>query len=185
MQIFTKLANRWAERECDDASATSSARRSRARACEVTIAHDSYLINLASPDAALRAQVDRVVRGRAAAMRGAGAARTSCRIPGNYMDDRDERHRAQRGRDRRGAGAGAGRDGALPRDHRRLRHVARRDVRGAGGDHRARARAASRRASACASTPATSYSAGYDLVNDYDDVWTRFDDMRSAWSGCA
>jgi deoxyribonuclease-4 len=54
MQLFTKQANRWAERECTDDE--QRAFRSALAETEVgiTVAHDSYLINLASPDAVLR-----------------------------------------------------------------------------------------------------------------------------------
>ncbi|HEX8945795.1 MAG TPA: hypothetical protein VF785_21815, partial [Gemmatimonadaceae bacterium] len=54
MQIFTKMANRWAERGCEPDE--RSAFRSALDATRVrhTIAHDSYLINLASPDDTLR-----------------------------------------------------------------------------------------------------------------------------------
>src|SRR5688572_26640889 len=54
LQLFTKQPSRWAEREVthDDASAyRKAARHSRIR---LAAAHDSYLINLASPDATLR-----------------------------------------------------------------------------------------------------------------------------------
>lgn len=53
IQIFTKQVNRWAEREID----AETARRFRSALAEhairVTASHDSYLINLASPDPAL------------------------------------------------------------------------------------------------------------------------------------
>jgi hypothetical protein len=54
MQLFTKMANRWAERSCegDECSLFRTAvGETRLRA---TMAHDSYLINLASPDETLR-----------------------------------------------------------------------------------------------------------------------------------
>jgi deoxyribonuclease-4 len=54
LQLFTKQPSRWAERELtdDDTSAyRKAARHSRIR---VAAAHDSYLINLASPNATLR-----------------------------------------------------------------------------------------------------------------------------------
>ena len=56
MQIFTKMANRWAERACEDDECKIF--RTALAETEVTkiSAHDSYLINLASPDAALRAR---------------------------------------------------------------------------------------------------------------------------------
>lgn len=53
IQIFTKQASRWAEREV--AAEEASAFRAASDAAGITCAasHDSYLINLASPDAAL------------------------------------------------------------------------------------------------------------------------------------
>ena len=54
MQIFTKQANRWAERECEPDECTRFAAALSDTAVQVTVSHDSYLINLASPDAALR-----------------------------------------------------------------------------------------------------------------------------------
>lgn len=53
IQIFTKQPNRWAERDvpADEASAFRTA--SRAAGITHAAAHDSYLINLASPDDAL------------------------------------------------------------------------------------------------------------------------------------
>ena len=56
MQIFTKQPNRWAERdvEADEAKAFQAA--VKASGGRFTNAHDSYLINLASPDPVLRAK---------------------------------------------------------------------------------------------------------------------------------
>src|SRR5262249_6017045 len=56
MQIFTKMANRWAERVCADDECVGFRKALRKTNVRATIAHDSYLINLASPDATLRRQ---------------------------------------------------------------------------------------------------------------------------------
>ncbi len=50
LQLFTKQPARWAEPKIDDELATSFERESVKHGIEVTVAHDSYLINLASPD---------------------------------------------------------------------------------------------------------------------------------------
>jgi len=50
MQLFTKQANRWAERECEGDECAAFATALGETAVSVTMAHDSYLINLASPD---------------------------------------------------------------------------------------------------------------------------------------
>src|SRR3954471_7878741 len=56
MQIFTKMGNRWAERECADEECALFRERLAATGVRATMAHDSYLINLASPDPVLRAR---------------------------------------------------------------------------------------------------------------------------------
>ncbi len=56
MQVFTKQPNRWAEPELDEDAAAAFREERRRHAIAAVAAHDSYLINLASPDAALRAR---------------------------------------------------------------------------------------------------------------------------------
>lgn len=50
LQLFTKQPNRWAEREVGDEEATAFRDALRQHSIRTTAAHDSYLINLASPD---------------------------------------------------------------------------------------------------------------------------------------
>src|SRR5262245_50919447 len=54
MQVFTKMANRWAERDCQSAECEAFSAALGATRVRATMAHDSYLINLASPDETLR-----------------------------------------------------------------------------------------------------------------------------------
>jgi deoxyribonuclease-4 len=89
MQIFTKMANRWADRECEGEECTRFAEA--LAGCEVErgalTAHDSYLINLASPDPVLRARsLDSMV----AELRRCASLGIPMVVshPGNYMDDR-------------------------------------------------------------------------------------------------
>src|SRR6478672_4534044 len=56
MQIFTKMANRWAERACEDDECKAFHAALQDTQVKAMSAHDSYLINLASPDAVLRAR---------------------------------------------------------------------------------------------------------------------------------
>jgi deoxyribonuclease-4 len=56
IQLFTKQPNRWAERDVDEVEAAAFAAERAAHGIEVAAAHDSYLINLASPDPALHAR---------------------------------------------------------------------------------------------------------------------------------
>ena len=87
MQMFTKMANRWAERLCEDDEC--KAFRAALEETEVSVmsAHDSYLINLASPDTTLRA---RSLDSFLSELRRCEALGTDYLVshPGNYMDDR-------------------------------------------------------------------------------------------------
>ncbi len=56
MQMFTKMANRWAERACEDDECKAFLAALADTEVRQTSAHDSYLINLASPDPVLRAR---------------------------------------------------------------------------------------------------------------------------------
>jgi deoxyribonuclease-4 len=88
LQLFTKMANRWAERECEDAECSSFRERLGATTVSATMAHDSYLINLASPDAVLRA---RSIASFTAELRRCAALDLDYLVshPGNYMDERE------------------------------------------------------------------------------------------------
>jgi deoxyribonuclease-4 len=88
LQLFTKMGNRWAERDCADEECASFRERLATTAVGATMAHDSYLINLASPDPVLRARsIDSFTRElRRCASLGLDYLVSH---PGNYMDDRD------------------------------------------------------------------------------------------------
>ena len=87
MQLFTKMANRWAERDCEAGECGTFRERLAATQVSATMAHDSYLINLASPDDALRA---RSLESFVAELRRCEALGLHYLVshPGNYMDDR-------------------------------------------------------------------------------------------------
>jgi len=53
MQIFTKQPNRWAEPAVDEAAAAAFVAAREEHGIHVVASHDSYLINLATPDAEL------------------------------------------------------------------------------------------------------------------------------------
>jgi deoxyribonuclease-4 len=88
MQLFTKMANRWAERDCADEECGSFRERLAATDVTATMAHDSYLINLASPDATLRA---RSIASFSTELRRCAALGLDYLVshPGNYMDERE------------------------------------------------------------------------------------------------
>ena len=88
MQLFTKMANRWAERDCEGDECSSFRDRLSATSVAASMAHDSYLINLASPDHVLRA---RSIAAFGAELRRCHALGLDFLVshPGNFMDDRD------------------------------------------------------------------------------------------------
>lgn len=86
LQLFTKQPSRWAEPVIGDDTASAYRAAADTHAIAAAAAHDSYLINLASPDAALRARSIECFRNeliRCAAI-GVGFVVTH---PGNATDD--------------------------------------------------------------------------------------------------
>src|SRR5689334_7974212 len=174
MQIFTKMANRWAERLCLDDECKAFRAALKATKVTSTIAHDSYLINLASPDPVLRA---RSIESFIAELQRCEALGLDFLVshPGNFIDDR---------------GAGIQRNADAITEA--LDRVPGRTVlcmeltSGAGTaigasfeelatlldavSPRVRDRVA-----VCVDT-CHACSAGYDLVKDFDGVWARFAD---------
>jgi deoxyribonuclease-4 len=174
MQIFTKPANRWAERVCDEQEIHAFRAALADTDVRVTVSHDSYLINLASPDPTLR---QRSMQSFIAELRRCNALDLDFLVshPGNYMDDRSSG--IARNADAIAAcleqvpgrtvlcmetTAGAGT--ALGASFEELAAIL------------ARVPAAlQHRVGVCLDTCHV-FAAGYDLVNDYEGVWTRFAD---------
>jgi deoxyribonuclease-4 len=175
MQIFTKMASRWAERECLDDECQAFRAALAETDVRVTMAHDSYLINLASPDRALR---NRSIESFVAELRRCEALGLDLLVshPGNHMGS----HADGLARNAHAIGE------ALERVPGRC-VVALETTSGSGTalgatfedlaaiiarvpePHRTRI-------GVCADT-CHLYSAGYDLVGDFDGVWRRFDDV--------
>lgn len=173
MQLFTKQANRWAERACTAEECTAFGAAVEAAAVRATIAHDSYLINLASPDPALHA---RSVQSLAAELRRCEALGIALLVshPGNYMDERESGLARNAdgiiqcleqvpGRTTLCLETTAGSGTALGATFEELAALL----------ERLPASLASR-VGVCLDTCHV-YAAGYDLVNAYDDMWARFD----------
>jgi deoxyribonuclease-4 len=174
LQLFTKMANRWAERECADDECASFRERLAATDVAATMAHDSYLINLASPDPVLRA---RSIESFTCELRRCAALGLDYLVshPGNYMDDRDagiarnadaisEALAAAPGKTILCLETTAGSGTALGATFDELAAIIQRiDV-----AHRSRV-------GICLDTCHV-YSAGYDLVQDYDGVMARLQD---------
>jgi deoxyribonuclease IV len=175
MQIFTKQPNRWAERDVTpQESAAFNAARSISTARH-TNSHDSYLINLASPDPVLhrRSYDSFTAELRRSEALGLDAVASH---PGNYMDDRanglarnaDAITRALEetpGRVRLLLEGTAGTGTSLGATFEELAALIER----VGPSVRPRV-------GVCLDS-CHLYAAGYDLVNAYDSVWRQFADV--------
>lgn len=174
LQLFTKTANQWKEREIDADEAARFRAAREAAGIRFAVAHDSYLINLASPDDALRAKSLASYRAELRRSEALGLDGIVSH-PGNYMDDRDaglarnaeaiaEALEAEPGRVRLFLETTAGTGTALGRTFEELATLI------------ARLPAALQpRVAVCLDTCHV-FAAGYDLVGDWDGVWQRFDD---------
>jgi len=88
IQLFTKTPNQWRERVLGTEQIERFRQEVARHKLEAVVSHDSYLINLASPDPVLRARSIASFRQeleRARALR----LRAVVSHPGNYMDDRE------------------------------------------------------------------------------------------------
>src|SRR5712691_9986160 len=88
IQLFTKTPNQWREPAIADEVVERFRSEVVRHKLEAVVAHDSYLINLASPDPVLRARsiasfTKELERSRALGLRAVVSH------PGNYMDDRE------------------------------------------------------------------------------------------------
>ncbi len=175
MQIFTKMPNRWAERVCEDEECTAFISQLGETAIRETCAHDSYLINLASPDPVLR---QRSIDSFAEEMRRCDALKLNYLVshPGNYMDNREDG--IARNADaiaqvlenvpgktillmETTAGSGTVLGSQFEEMSDLLRRLPDRLQNHVG---------------LCVDT-AHIFAAGYDLVGDYEGVWNRFEDI--------
>lgn len=176
LQLFTKQPSRWAEPTIDDATASAFRAARAEHGITVAGAHDSYLINLSTPDRRLWRMSQRSFQAeleRCAAL-GLDFLVTH---PGNATDgDYDA------GLERNARGitecleavegstrvlleltAGSGTSvGATFENLQSIIEMIPPEVR--------------RHVGVCFDT-CHAFSAGYDLVDDYDGVWTRFDDV--------
>ncbi|MBA2293300.1 MAG: deoxyribonuclease IV [Gemmatimonadales bacterium] len=173
IQLFTKTPNMWREPEVTPAIADDFRRARDVHPVGFAVSHDSYLINLASPDPALRARsiaafIGELTRSEALGLDGIVSH------PGNFIDDHDaglERNATAITEALRAAPGSvpvllettAGSGTVLGRSFEELaaiRNLVADDVR-----HRVRF---------CADT-CHLYSAGYDLVTEFETVWDTWD----------
>ena len=174
MQIFTKMANQWRERECEAEECAAFREGIADTLVRAISAHDSYLINLASPKDDLRAKS---LESFIAELRRCDALGLDFLVshPGNYMDERESG--IARNADSISAGltaapgktmllleTTAGSGTALGATFEELYAIIDRiapEVRD--------------RVGVCMDTCHV-YAAGYDIVRDYDGVMSRFND---------
>ena len=86
IQLFTKTPNQWRERALEAEQIERFRSEVARHGLEAVVSHDSYLINLASPDPALRARSIESFRMELERSRALGL-RAVVSHPGNYMDD--------------------------------------------------------------------------------------------------
>lgn len=174
IQVFTKTPSQW--REPGISSESHAAFRRECERCELAsiVGHDSYLINLASPDPALSARSEASFMAELRRCDGFGIPYLVSH-PGNYIDDREAglvRNAAAYTRTLRAVTgsvilllettAGCGTSlGSTFEELALLRSLIGDDVR--------------HRVAFCADT-CHLYSSGYDLRGDYDGVWRRWDE---------
>ena len=174
IQVFTKTPSQW--REPGISSESHAAFRRECERCELAsiVGHDSYLINLASPDPALSARSEASFMAELRRCEAFGI-RYLVSHPGNYIDDREAglvRNAAAYTRTLRAvtgsvtvllettAGCGTAL-GSTFEELALLRSLIGDDVR--------------HRIAFCADT-CHLYSSGYDLRGDYDGVWRRWEE---------
>ncbi len=175
MQIFTKQPNRWAEPALAEDEYDAFAAALALTSASATVAHDSYLINLASPDPTLR---KRSMASFEAELARCETLRLGYLVshPGNYMDEREsgiarnadaiaESLERVPGNTILCLEATAGAGTVLGSTFEELAAIIERLPAGQRS-----------RVGICVDT-CHIYSAGYDLVNEYDNVWKRFDDV--------
>ncbi|HEU5183463.1 MAG TPA: deoxyribonuclease IV [Gemmatimonadaceae bacterium] len=174
MQMFSKQASRWAERVCEEEECRAFVTALSDTSVRATAAHDSYLINLASPDPVLRA---RSLASFEAELRRCEALGVGYLVshPGNFMDDRAS------GLARNAEAIGmalervpgcvvvlmemtAGSGTALGATFEEMASL----IDAVPMPHR-------ERVAVCVDT-AHIFASGYDLVDDYEGVWARFSD---------
>jgi deoxyribonuclease IV len=175
IQVFTKTPNQWREPVVGQDTADAFRREVARTGITHIVSHDSYLINLASPDPVLRGRSEDSFRAELARCERLGI-RFVVSHPGNFIDDRTaglRRNAESYTRCLRAvpgavsvllettAGTGTGL-GSTFEELAELRAAI-------GEDER-------HRIAFCADT-CHLYSAGHDLVGDYDGVWRAWDEI--------
>jgi len=175
IQVFTKTPNQWRDPVIAGDEGKRFRRELRRTGVRAVVAHDSYLINLASPDTELRARSIKSFIAELQRCQRLGI-RAVVSHPGNYLDDR---------------GSGLSRNAesyiecleAVPGSIMVLLETTAGTGTALGSNFEElaeiRAKIPSplrKRIGFCADT-CHLYAAGYDLVRDYEGIWQRWDDL--------
>lgn len=175
IQVFTKTPSQWRESNLDREVCQRFRREVQRNSLRQVLSHDSYLINLASPDRALNG---RSVEAFTAELRRCEALGIPQVVshPGHYLDDRD------RGL-KRNAEAYAWCLEAVPGSVLVLLETTAGSGTALGSSFEELAELRDlipepfrRRVGFCADT-CHLYAAGYDLVHDFDGVWARWEQI--------
>jgi len=174
LQLFTKQPNRWAEPVLKAETVRNFHQECDRLGIRTTVAHDSYLINLATPDADLWERSYTCFRGELERCCALGID-FMVTHPGNATDGDLDAGLARNaegvaralqevpGKTRIALELTAGSGTTVGATFENLARI----LEGIPGEHRDRA-------VVCFDT-CHAYSAGYDLVGDYDGVWQAFD----------
>lgn len=173
LQLFTKTPNQWREPPLDPATRQLFQAEMDRTGIRASVSHDSYLINLASPDRTLSARSVKSFIAELERAEGLGIPYVVSH-PGNYIDQRDrglERNAANYARCLEAVPGRvmvliettAGTGTALGSTFEELAEL-----------RRLMPESCRTRVGYCADT-CHLYSAGYDLVTDYEGVWDRWE----------
>jgi deoxyribonuclease-4 len=173
VQVFTKTPNQWRE-PVIEADVAAAFRRELARSGLARIvAHDSYLINLASPDRTLRTRSETSFRAELERCERLGIPWVVSH-PGNYIDDRASGLARNAESYTRCLEAVPGRVGILLETTAGTGSALGSTFQELAALREAIGSPVRRRVAFCADT-CHLYSAGYDLLRDFDGVWSRWD----------
>ena len=174
VQIFTKNANQWREPAIDAEVATAFRGALAQSGIARIVAHDSYLINLASPDRALRRRSEASFRAELTRCERLGIPWVVSH-PGNFIDDRASGLARNAESYTRCLEAVPGSVGVLLETTAGTGSALGSTFGELAALRNAIGRGVRRRVAFCADT-CHLYSAGYDLVRDFEGVWRRWDD---------
>ncbi|MBW3533896.1 MAG: deoxyribonuclease IV [Gemmatimonadetes bacterium] len=176
LQLFTKQPSRWREPEVDEALAERFRAAREEEGIEVAGSHDSYLINLASPDDALRERSETCFQGELTRCAALGLDFLVTH-PGNATDG-DEAAGVRRNAEAVGRALAA-----VDAPTRVLLELTAGSGTSVGGSFDLLADILDRipaperdRVGVCVDT-CHAWAAGYDLASDYDGVWARFGEV--------